>query len=132
MIKTTELQTMADHRATGRCETNPAGQAGYLGPATVVDVNDSEGIVLVEWERGGRPALSWARPALTTPAQFKAGETVLVLSHNLEDFYVIGRLVEGSNEPGGQASRAANHGGRECGGGAIVGRGNRAGAFEAG
>jgi len=67
---------------------------GYLGPATVIERNEREQLVLVQWQKGGQSCLSWARPALVTSAQFHRGDTALVLSQNLEDFYLIGILAE--------------------------------------
>jgi len=69
-----------------------ASHGGYLGPATVVQLNERERLVLVQWERSGKPCLSWARPALVAAAQLQPGDVALVLSQNLEDFYLIGIL----------------------------------------
>jgi hypothetical protein len=69
----------------------PAGP-GYLGPATILEINPRDGLVLVEWKTAGQSCLSWARPATATPTQFKPRDTALVLSQNLEDFYLIGLL----------------------------------------
>ena len=69
-------------------------QTGYLGPATVLEINERERLALVQWERAGQPCLSWSRPALVTSSPLKRGDVVLVLSQNLEDFYIIGLLAE--------------------------------------
>ncbi len=73
--------------------------AGYLGPATVLDLNERERLVLVQWQRAGQPCLSWARPAMVTAKALQRGDTVLVLSQNLEDFYLIGLLSAPSPAP---------------------------------
>lgn len=77
-------------------DVNPTG---YLGPATVHDLNERERLVLVQWERAGQPCLSWARPALLGSAQLQPGDVALVLSQNLEDFYLIGILTKSSRPP---------------------------------
>lgn len=69
-------------------------QTGYLGPALILEINDRDRLVLVEWKRAGQPYLSWARPALSGSSQLKRRDLALVLSQDLEDFYVIGLLAD--------------------------------------
>jgi len=69
--------------------------SGYLGPATVLDENAIERLLLVEWQKDGEKCRSWARPALAAPTQLKAGDVALVISQNLRDFYAIGVLSRG-------------------------------------
>ena len=105
MLTTIEPSPAANHPSPNRRDPQPASllasvsQTGYLGPATVLKFNERERLVLVQWERAGQPCLSWARPALVTSAQLLPGDTALVLSQNLEDFYLIGRLAEHSPAP---------------------------------
>ncbi|HUA65093.1 MAG TPA: DUF3540 domain-containing protein [Alphaproteobacteria bacterium] len=81
------------------------GHQGYLGPATVLGVKERERLVLVQWERAEQTYLSWARLALATSGQLKQGDTALVISQNLEEFYVIGALsqagLDNQNQPAG-------------------------------
>lgn len=72
-------------------------QTGYLGPATVIAINEREPLVLVQWERAGQPCLSWARPALVASAQFQPGDTALVVSQDLQDFFLIGLLTQSAS-----------------------------------
>jgi hypothetical protein len=67
--------------------------AGYLGPATVMEVNATERLLLVEWLKEGENCRSWARPALTTA--LRTGDVALVISQNFRDFYAIGVLSGG-------------------------------------
>lgn len=113
MLKSTQPCPAAERRPLNQRESShnektgtlasaapPAGllagisPTGYLGPAVVLEVNDRERLVLVQWERAGQPCLSWARPALVGSAQLQPGDVALVLSQNLEDFYLIGILTE--------------------------------------
>src|SRR5437016_6308229 len=68
-----------------------ARSEGYLGPATVLEVNETERMLLVEWAKGGESCRSWARAALAA-AKLKPGDVALVISQDLEDFYAIGIL----------------------------------------
>jgi hypothetical protein len=72
-------------------------ETGYLGPAAVVDINERDRCALVQWERSGQTCRSWARLALVAPVQPRPGDIALVLSRNLEDFYLIGLLTESSD-----------------------------------
>lgn len=84
--------------------TTSVGQQGYLGPAIVLGVKEWQRLVLVQWERAGQTCLSWARLALAASGQLKQGDTALVISQNLEEFYVIGTLSEAGS--GNQNLRA--------------------------
>ena len=70
---------------------NPA-TAGYLGPATIMEINEADQLVLVQWEKAGKPCLSWARPALGEQCHCRPGSRALVLSQNLQEFYIIGLM----------------------------------------
>lgn len=100
MIKTLDPIHATKSQTPNRREPEPASllagvsQTGYLGPATVLDINQPDRLVLVQWNKEGQPCLSWARPALVTSTQFKPGDLALVLSQNFEDFYLIGLLSE--------------------------------------
>jgi len=59
----------------------------------VIEFNERDRLVLVQWDKSGQPCRSWARPALSTPTQFRQADVVLVLSQNLEDFYLVGLLA---------------------------------------
>ena len=88
-------------------------QTGYLGPATVLDLNPRERLALVQWMRAGQPCLSWARPALAASPALQPGDVALVLSQNLEDFYIIGLLTEKAQpqpEPAPLETRAGARG----------------------
>jgi hypothetical protein len=76
-----------------------ASRTGYLGPAAVLDINERDRLVLVQWERAGQTCRSWARPALVASTRLKPGDMALVLSQNLENFYVIGLLTEAVGSP---------------------------------
>jgi hypothetical protein len=67
---------------------------GYLGPATVLESDPRARLALVQWSRAGQPCLSWARPAVAASPALKPGDETLVLSQNLEDFYIVGLLTE--------------------------------------
>lgn len=105
MLTTIEPNPAANHASLHGSAPESASllagisQTGYLGPATVLKFNEREQLVLVQWERAGQPCLSWARPALLASAQFQPGDTALVLSQNLEDFYLIGLLTKHSSAP---------------------------------
>ena len=73
---------------------NSTSPSGYLGPATVLDLNERERLVLVQWERAGRVCRSWARPAVAAPDRLQPGDVVLVITQNTEDFYLIGILSQ--------------------------------------
>ena len=67
--------------------------SGYLGPAEVLESNPDERFVLIRWHTGGQSCRSWAQAALAfSNYQLHPGDTVLVLSQNLADFYIIGML----------------------------------------
>jgi hypothetical protein len=98
MLKTSEPSLPTNHQPPNR-RTHQAGtflagvnETSYLGPATVMEINERERLVLVQWHKDGQPCLSWARPALVTSTQFNPGDEALVLSQNMEDFYLIGLL----------------------------------------
>jgi len=67
-------------------------ETGYLGSAVVLGVLERPQLVLVQWEREKQTCLSWARLAMASPVQLKPGNIVLVISQNLEEFYVVGFL----------------------------------------
>jgi hypothetical protein len=106
---TTRESSLLETRPTGSGAINPGPlpgslqacvqPSGYLGPATVLEVNEREPLVLVQWERTGQSCLSWARPALLGSPALKPGDVALVLSQNLEDFYVIGLLTDNAQTP---------------------------------
>ncbi|MGH7978089.1 MAG: DUF3540 domain-containing protein [Limisphaerales bacterium] len=81
------------------------GHHGYLGPATVLRANERERLALVQWERAGQTCLSWARLALAVPGQPRQGDTALVISQNLEEFYVIGMLSAARSDNQDQPAR---------------------------
>jgi hypothetical protein len=85
----------APNRRTTGTATLLAGvsQTGYLGPATVLEINDREHLALVQWEAAGQPCLSWARPAMVASSQLQPGDVALVLSQDLQDFYLVGLLT---------------------------------------
>src|SRR5262245_30495762 len=73
--------------------------SGYLGPAEVLESNPNEPLILITWSNAGQPCRSWARAALaTTKHLLHPGDTVLVLSQNLADFYIIGVLESSSRQ----------------------------------
>jgi hypothetical protein len=67
--------------------------AAYLGPARVLELNDADQLVLVELTRAGETSRGWARPALGHQSKIRSGDSVLVISHDMADFYVIGWLA---------------------------------------
>lgn len=85
------MQELSELPALKRLETTPS-QAGYLGPALVLELNEREGLALIEWTRSGESCRSWARPAMAGCSP-QCGDQVLLLSHNLEEFYIIGVLA---------------------------------------
>lgn len=72
----------------------PATAGRYLGPATILEINEADQLVLVQWEKLGKPCLSWARPALGEQGRCRTGSRALVLSEDLQDFYILGILGE--------------------------------------
>jgi hypothetical protein len=68
------------------------GTRGYLGPATVLDVNEAKRLVRVEWEHAGRTVSGWARPALASPSGFRRGDVALAMTQDAEDIYLVGIL----------------------------------------
>ena len=80
-----------------KCAEVMAG-VGYLGPATVLEVNEGDGLLLVEWLKGEERCRSWARPALTGLTKLAPGDVALVISQNLRDFYAIGLLTTNTIE----------------------------------
>ncbi|MGH7995886.1 MAG: DUF3540 domain-containing protein [Opitutaceae bacterium] len=68
------------------------GRQGYLGPATVLEVDEAESLVVVQWERDGRPFSACARPALSAPARLRPGDVALALTQDMEEVYLIGIL----------------------------------------
>lgn len=85
------MQELSELPALKRLEATPS-QAGYLGPALVRELDEREGLALIEWTRSGESCLSWARPAMAGSSP-QCGDQVLLLSHNLEEFYIIGVLA---------------------------------------
>jgi hypothetical protein len=71
-------------------ETGSLAGASYLGPARIIQLNPADQLVLVEWQRSGETRRSWARPATATPRPFTPGDAVLVISQDLQHFYLIG------------------------------------------
>src|SRR5437763_2842277 len=66
--------------------------ANYLGPATVLELNEEDQLVLVQLQTGGELRRSWARPAIVSSCGVKLGEVALVISQNMVEFYIIGWL----------------------------------------
>jgi uncharacterized protein DUF3540 len=70
-----------------------ASPSGYLGPAEIVELHPHDHLVLVKWNDRGERWRSWAVPALGSSGHdLQCGDTILLVSQNLADFYVIGLL----------------------------------------
>ena len=74
----------------------------YLGPATVLDVNEDEGQVLLQIEAIEKDFKTWGRLAIQHPDKIIIGETVLVVGEDINAFYVIGVL---NSKPAYQSSK---------------------------
>ena len=68
----------------------------YFGPATVMDINEKEGLVLLRIESMGRDIRTWGRPAIPYPRKSICGETVLAAGEDINAVYIIG-LLDGSS-----------------------------------
>ena len=76
----------------------------HFGPATVLDVDEDEGLVLLRIASMGTHIKTWGRLAIPYAHKFIFGETVLVAGEDINDVYVIGLLnskpTEENNEKG--------------------------------
>ena len=74
----------------------------YFGPATVLDVNEDEGLVLLRIESMEKDIETWGRIAIPYACKLIYGETVLVAGDDINVVYIIGLLnskpSEKSNE----------------------------------
>lgn len=70
----------------------PVSATGYVGPATVLEVNEPDRSALVQWTRDQQTDCGWARLTSAVPASLRAGATALVLAQLPHDLYVVGLL----------------------------------------
>ena len=65
---------------------------GYSGPATVLEVNESERRALVQWTRDQQTCRGWARLTSAVSPSVWAGAIALVFAPSPQDLYVLGLL----------------------------------------
>lgn len=64
----------------------------YFGPATVLDINEDEGLMLLNFDTIERDFKTWGRVAIPQPYNIAFGESVLVSGEDINEIYVIGVL----------------------------------------
>jgi Protein of unknown function (DUF3540) len=65
---------------------------GYVGPATVIEVDEPERRALVQWTRDQQTRRGWARLTSAVSPPLQAGALALVLAQSQHDLYVLGLL----------------------------------------
>ncbi len=70
----------------------PSAATGYVGPATVLEVDEPGRRALVQWTRDQQTGRGWARLTSAVPTSLRAGALTLVLAQSQHDIYVLGLL----------------------------------------
>lgn len=74
----------------------------YFGPATVLDINGDEGLILLNIETIEKDFKTWGRVAVPHPHTIMTGESVLVAGEDINAVYIIGIL---NSKPANQSNK---------------------------